>query len=113
MPPSEDGIIEPVKAPLSGRQGRGKARPGAAVDQWRGKLATARSWWFAVALAVLVGVASYVFLVLPEHVDAPQLEPNDAPEVADQGAERSPASTEIVPPFQALALEQARERAQE
>ena len=113
MPTSDDGIIEPVKAPLSERRGRGKAHSGTAVDHWRGKLATARSWWFFAALAVLGVAASYVFLVLPEHVDAPQLKPNDAPELADQGAERGPAGTEIVPPFQALALEQARDRAQD
>ena len=113
MPASDEPIvIEPVAAPLS--KGRGASRrrrafPGARRGHWR-------TWGFAASMLLLVGVAAYVFLALPEYVEAPQLDRGTSGERAagkERPAERTASSDDSPPPYRSLELAQARERAQQ
>ena len=105
MPPPDDQlVIEPVAAPLSQRSGerprRALALPGLG----------ARAWWFGGALALLGAVALFVFVVLPERIDAPSQPPHGAP--AGKAATTA-VETDAPPPFRALEMQRAREQAQE
>ena len=105
MPPPDDQlVIEPVAAPLSQRSGerprRALALPGLG----------ARAWWFGGALALLGAVALFVFVVLPERIDAPSQPPRGA-----LAGKATPAAveTDAPPPFRALEMQRAREQARE
>jgi tetratricopeptide (TPR) repeat protein len=105
--PSDDAIvIQPAAAPLSGQQsGRRPFRPTARSS----RRFALRAAVFAVALVVLGGIATFVFVALPEGrgTARPVLSSADAPrQSAGQVAETTP-------PFRALELAKARESAQE
>lgn len=98
--------IEPVAPPLSGR-GRD--------SRWhrrRGRRrSTLRVWAFAGALTVLAGALVFVAAYLPERIDRPLQPPGlgtSNPTVTPQGRR----DAEIVPPFEAAELAQARQEAE-
>lgn len=105
MPQSDDQlVIEPVAAPLSQRSGE---RP-APFKLAKAKLAP-RTWWFGGVLALLGGAATFVFVVLPENIDAPSQPVGNV-----QPSKTRPAQTsDAPPPFAALAMQRASEQAQE
>ena len=65
--PDEPIVIQPVAAPLS----RGEARRGTAKERLRRRLSALRMVAFCVALAMLGGIAAFVFLALPERIEMP------------------------------------------
>ena len=98
--------IEPVAPPLSGR-GRDSRWHRRRVQ----RRSTLRVWAFAGVLTVLAGALVFVAAYLPERVDRPRLPAGTAtlnPAIPPQG--RSDA--EIVAPFEAAALAQARQQAE-
>ena len=105
--PDEPIVIQPVAAPLS----RGEARRGTAKERLRRRLSALRMVAFCVALAMLGGIAAFVFLALPERIEMPlQSPPSAAQPVA---ASHPQPTTEVVPPYRALELAQARARAED
>jgi len=96
--------IEPVEAPLSGRdhrrrRGRRKHRP------------TRRVLAFSGALVVLAGTLVFVAVYLPDRVDAPRAPPTDMAPGNGSNTTARTASPEIVAPFEAAEMAQAREQA--
>ena len=115
MPPSDEPIvIEPVAAPLS----RGGAKTRGASRRARATAKGHRQIWrvlgFGASMLVLAGVAIYVFVALPELVEAPWLvgEPVRESVNAAPTAERTVLPDGAPPPYRSLELAQARERAQ-
>ena len=98
--------IEPVAPPLSGR-GRD--------SRWhrrRGRRrSTLRVWAFTGALTILAGALVFVAAYLPERIDRPQLPAGIGtanPAITSPGRSQG----EIVPPFEAAELAQARQEAE-
>ncbi len=107
MPSADDQlVIEPVAAPLSGRADDASARLGI-LTRLRTKR---RAWWFGGALAALGGVAAFVFVALPEQVEAPVRAPGTTPPAT---APAAAVEDDAPPPYQALQMQRAREQAQE
>ena len=110
MPPSneldEPIVIQPVAAPLSGE---GPSR-GSAKERLRRRLSTLRIVAFCAVLALLCGVAAFVFLALPEHVEPPRHSPS--PSTQQAAASRQQPADETIPPYRAVELAQARARAE-
>ena len=107
MPSADDQlVIEPVAAPLSGRTDDASARLGI-LTRLRTKR---RAWWFGGALAALGGVAAFVFVALPEQVEAPVRAPGTTPPAT---APSAAVEDDAPPPYQALQMQRAREQAQE
>ena len=98
--------IEPVAPPLSGR-GRD--------SRWHRPRDPRRSTWrvfaFATALTVLAGALVFVAAYLPERIDRPR-SPLDAAAPNPASPPRSRPDEEIVPPFEAAELAQARQQAE-
>ena len=95
-------LIAPIAPPLSA-----STSPPPTPRRRRAK---AGALGLAALLAALAAAAAYVFLLLPERIDAPTavLAPVDGVDGAKRGAGKGPP-----PPFEALAAQQARERAEE
>ena len=107
MPSADDQlVIEPIAAPLSGRADDASARLGI-LTRLRTKR---RTWWFGGALAALGGVAAFVFVALPEQVEAPVRTPGTTPLAT---APTAAVEDDAPPPYQALQMQRAREQAQE
>lgn len=110
MPTSDDPVvIEPVAAPLSRHQ---RTRTGYAdAERSRSKRTTARATGFGIALALIGGLAALVFLVLPDRIATPRLALDPRPDTA--GTARPTDEGAVVPPFRALELQQAQQKAQD
>lgn len=107
MPSADDQlVIEPIAAPLSGRADDASARLGI-LTRLRTKR---RAWWFGGALAALGGVAAFVFVALPEQVEAPVRAAGTTPPAT---APTAAVEDDAPPPYQALQMQRAREQAQE
>ena len=100
----EQLVIEPVAAPLSRPQ---EADPKRLFARFA---PTRRAWWFGAALAGLGGVLAFVFVALPEQVDAPVRAPGQA---APPAASATAAESDAPPPYQALQMQRVREQAQQ
>ena len=100
-------VITPVAAPLSRAQSplRGPRR-----GRWT---ATRHVWLFAAVLLALGAVALFVFVVLPDRVAAPSAQIDRSPTAPARPAPQGGAEDAATPPFRALELEQARQRAQQ
>ena len=105
--PNEPIVIQPAAAPLS----RGATQRSTAKERSRRRLSMLRVAAFCAALATLGGVAAFVFLALPEHVETPLHSPSPAAQPAAVG--RQQRTDETIPPYRALELAQARKRAED
>ena len=104
--PDEPIVIQPVAAPLS-REGLPR---GTAKERLRRRLSTLRIVAFCAVLALLGGIAAFVFLALPEHVEPPRHSPS--PSTQQAAASRQQPADETIPPYRAVELAQARAQAE-
>ena len=100
-------VIQPVAAPLS----RGDAPRGTAKERLRRRLSALRMVAFCAVLAVLGGIAAFVFLALPARVETPLHDPS--PTAQPAATNRQQPTAETIPLYRALELAQARGRAED
>ncbi len=104
LPTDEPILIEPVAAPLSGRRSRFGRRRGLSIPL--------RAWVFGATLLALGGILAFVFFALPGRFEASR-PPAGSPGSPDAASTSGGSPEDIVPPFRALELRQAQERAQQ
>lgn len=104
---NEPILIQPAAAPLS----HGRAQRGSAKERLRRRLSVLRVATFCAVLAVLGGVAAFVFVALPERVETPRHSPS--PGASPAATVNRAQADETIPPYRALELAQARARAED
>ena len=102
----EPVVIQPVVAPLS----RGRVPRGTAKERLQRRLSVLRVATFCGVLAILGGVAAYVFLALPARVEVPR---SPSPTRTAATPTNRQSANEIVPPYRAVELALARTRAED
>ena len=106
MAPLDEPVhIQPAKAPLSAHGARRRLLPSSGIG------ASRRVLGFGFALLVLGAIAGYVFLYLPDRLDAPAPIAGTPPAPDAKPVPRARPSPDIVAPFEAAELARAREQA--